>query len=264
MVHLTLVACILAFQPSRSAEGKKPVILAKALIDVRRLCQTIEEPDEHAKDIVDRSEKLNGKFSCFIDIDKIEHGDDGSLTIVGTTEIDYQDRDRYRTKEERQDLANSNVTLKELKKDFEIALREAREIHEKYNQPRDNPNGWHKQAKGLDPDLKRRLRNVENDYRPKIAKAKRARDALAATISKNESQRRNVVEVIPAKLAISSKLAKKLDMDRFLKKKRVKLTVIIDEYGLASEPDEIGGRIFVSELALQASSISKTLVRKAA
>lgn len=234
---------------------KKTTFLSRAILDANRLMKTIEQADEHAKQIIVDAGTMKGEFSALVDIDKISVNDDGETEIDGKVEVKHPDRERYRTPDERAKIAELNAAIDGAKKEAPIRIAEE-QAKFKAKWP-SKPIGANKHYTEDKVNLDRTIRELKQRQRNAVASTTKARNDYIKSIKGVEQERRELCELLSCTIVVPEKLASKLDTPAMLKKKRVKMTVSVREFDLGREPDEIGGAICVQVLTLRMEKLPK-------
>lgn len=246
MLIFPLVVFVFAGPPAKA----QPPLLSKALLDVHRLCKTIENADSAAHETIVKTKKLEGKFTCNIDIDKVTPLPDGGVEIIGKVQLLHADRERYRSEGERKAIEEATEREREIKADYSFQIkRKEQEFRERRYASKQDINRHNAS-----------MRNLKKQAKQKIKEQTDAKILLIKSIKNDEDRRREICENITTKIEVGSKLGSKIDLEKLLKKKSVKATVVIEEFSLGHEPQEIGGQIYVNGLTLRANSMKSVSV----
>lgn len=234
---------------------KKTALLSRAILDANRLLKTIEQADEHAKKLIVDAGTLKGGFTALVDIDKISVNEDGDTEIEGKVEVKHPDRDRYRTPEERAKIAELNAAIDGAKKETPIRIAEEQaKFKARWPSKPLGPNTTYTEDK---VKLDRKIREFRQREKAAVASTTKARNNYIKSIQAAERERRELCELLSCTVIVPEKLARKLDVPKMLKKKRVKATFSVSEFDIGREPDEIGGAICVQVLDMRMENVPK-------
>ena len=245
---LFATVCALILIPAYSADGapkkkkKKAGSLLKAVLETHRLCRNLDADDEAAKSMIDQAETLTGRFSMRLKLKRVEPNEDGAYYLEGIFVAKHPKRNRYRTRDEREQIEAVNLANANLERAYQLKLSGLR---------------------GLSGIRERRLReDYEKDYeRSKKQQALLLRD-LVESIDRDSELRRKASEDILVGVTIPETIGRKIDIKRLMKRHFVNLVVVVDGYALGREHRAVGSAVRISSLEATVKRTPKTLRKK--
>ena len=199
-----------------------------------------------ATNVLTETEKLSPVMEILLEVKSVKNISQPNMEVKGIIELKHiNNRTRYQTEDERKLIKEYNDQLDELSYKYRQKVLEIK-----------------REYRSGSPTQKDKLHKAKTEYEKNKNDLESKRNSAIDSMKLALERRRAFCEDIEATILFDEDLASKVDVEAFMKKKKIRMLIKVKSFELQKEPEEVDDAgICIKSIEMQCVALHKS-VRK--